>query len=433
MGKRQWPRLIALIAVFVLLLSACAAPAAPTAPAADSAAPAAESAAPAAADAPPTYSTWDEVLAAAQGTTVNWYMWGGSDKINANVDNDIGKVVLERYGVTLNRIPVTDIAEVVNKLLAESAAGVKTGGSADLLWINGENFRTLKNANLLYGPFVDLLPNTKYVNWDDPAMANDFGTPVEGYESPWGHAQFVMEYDTAQVGETPPTTFEALAEWVKANPGKFTYPAIPDFTGSVFVRHLFYWAAGGPEPFMGDFDQAVFDQYAPKVWEYLNDIEPFLWRKGQTYPEAAAMTDLLANKEIAFNMGYGPGNASLNIAQGIYPETIRTFVFDTGTLANNNYVAIPFNASNPAGAMVIANWILDPEMQLIMADPTRWGWLMTIDPTRMSAEQQAQLAAYELGPATLPADVLAAKALPEPKGEWVTAMEKGWTENVLQK
>lgn len=429
MRRRNGLRLIALIAMLTLLVSACTAPA----PAADRSKPTGENGASAAAAAPPTYASWDEVLAAAQGTTVNWYMWGGSDKINADVDNDIGKVVLERYGVTLNRIPVTDIAEVVNKLLNESAAGVTTGGNADLLWINGENFKTVKNANLLYGPFVDLLPNTKYVNWDDPAMANDFGTPVEGYESPWGHAQFVMEYDTAQVGDTPPATFEALAEWIKANPGKFTYPAIPDFTGSVFVRHLFYWAAGGPDPFMGDFDQAIFDQYAPKVWEYLNDIEPSLWRAGQTYPDAAAMEDMLANKEIAFNMGYGPGRASLNIAQGIYPETIRTFVFDTGTLANNNYVAIPFNASNPAGAMVIANWIIDPEMQLIMADPTRWGWLMTIDPTRMSAEQQAQLAGYELGPATLPAEVLAAKALPEPKGEWVTAMEKGWTENVLQK
>ena len=403
MGKRKEFSLIALLAVIVLLLAACAAPATEG-----------EAAAPAAA-APATYATWDEVLAAAKGTTVNWYMWGGSDKINADVDNDIGKVVLEKYGVTLNRIPVTDIAEVVNKLLNESSAGVTTGGSADLLWINGENFKTVKNAKLLYGPFVDLLPNSKYVNWDDAAMANDFGTPVDGLESPWGHAQFVMEYDSAQVGDTPPTTFEALAEWIKANPGKFTYPAIPDFTGSVFIRHLFYWAAGGPEPFMGDFDQAVFDQYAPKVWAYLNDIEPSLWREGQTYPEAAAMTDLLANKEIAFNMGYGPGNASLNIAQGIYPETIRTFVFDTGTLANNNYVAIPFNASNPAGAMVIANWIVDPEMQLIMADPARWGWLMTIDPTRMSAEQQAQLAGYDWGRPRCPRTCSPPRRSPSPR------------------
>ncbi len=81
-----------------------------------------------------------------------------------------------------------------------------------------------------------------------------------------------------------PTTFEALQTWVHENPGTFTYPAIPDFVGSVFIRHLFYWAAGGPDPFLGEFDQAVFDQYAPVVWEYLNDIEPDLWRGGDTYP-----------------------------------------------------------------------------------------------------------------------------------------------------
>ena len=296
--------------------------------------------------APPTYETWDDVLEAARGTTVNWFMWGGDDIINTNVDNDIGDAVAEQFGVTLNRVPVTDTADAVNQVLDESAAGVTTDGSVDLIWINGENFRTLKDADLLYGPWAEDLPNAEYVPWDDPAMANDFGTPVEGYESPWGHAQFVFHYDSADVAE-PPTTFEALQQWIHENPGLFTYPAIPDFTGSVFVRHLFYWAAGGPEPFLGEFDQAVFDEYAPAVWEYLNDIEPDLWRGGETYPEAAAMFDLLANEEIEFNMGYSPGEASLRIADGTYPDTIRTFVMDTGTLSNNNYVAIPFNAVEP--------------------------------------------------------------------------------------
>jgi putative spermidine/putrescine transport system substrate-binding protein len=379
------------------------------------------------------YNSWDEVLAAAQGTTVNWFMWGGSDQINADVDRDIGGVVQEKYGVTLNRVPVADTADAVNKVLDESAAGVDTGGSVDLIWINGENFKTLKQADLLYGPFAQALPNSIYVNWDDPALAFDFGFPVEGYESPWGHAQFVMDYDTAQVGDTPPTTFEALRDWVEANPGKFTYPAIPDFTGSVFIRHVFYWAAGGPEPFLGEFDQATFDEYAPAVWDYLNGIEPYLWREGQTYPEASVMEGLLANGEIAFNMGYGPVRASQNIANGIYPETVRTFVFDTGTMSNNNFVAIPFNANNAAGAMVIANYILSPEFQLIMADPNAWGWLIPTDPRRFPADAQATLASYELGPATLSPDVLAAHALPEANGDWVTAIEQGWTENVLEK
>ena len=379
----------------------------------------------------PEYESWADVLAAAEGTTVNFFMWGGDDKINTDVDTDIGQRVLELYGITLNRVPVGDTAEVVNKLIDESSANVETG-TVDLTWINGENFRTLKDASLLYGPWSESIPNAGYVNWSDPALAFDFGVAVDGYESPWGHAQFVIEYNTDLVGEEPPTTFEDLQAWIHANPGLFTYPAIPDFTGSVFVRHLFYWAAGGPEPFLGEFDQEVFDQYAPVVWEYLNDIEPDLWRGGETYPEAAIMDGLLANQEIAFNMGYGPANAASNILSGTYPETIRTFVFDTGTISNNNFVAIPFNAPNPAGAMVVANYMLSEEFQMKMVDPEGWAWLSPISPAVYSQEFQDAVGAMELHPATLPADILAAAALPEPPPAWVTAMEQGWVENVLE-
>lgn len=379
------------------------------------------------------YTTWGDVLAAAEGTTVNWFMWGGSDVINTNVDNDIGARVEELYGITLNRVPVADTAEVVNKLIDEAAAGMNEGGGVDLIWINGENFKTLKSAELLYGPWSEQIPNAvHYVDWEDPAIAFDFGYPVEGYESPWGHAQFVIEYNTDLVGDTPPTTFEDLQAWIHDNPGLFTYPAIPNYQGSVFIRHLFYWAAGGPEPFLGEFDQAVFDEYAPVVWDYLNDIEPDLWRGGETYPEAAAMIDLLANQEIAFNMDYDPARASTNIEQGIYPESIRTFVFETGTMSNNNYVTIPFNSANPAGAMVVANYLLSPEFQYVLTSPEHWGWLSPQDPSRYPQSYQEAVAEFELGPATLPADVLAQAALPEASADWVTAIEAGWIENVLE-
>lgn len=379
----------------------------------------------------PGFESWEEVLAAAEGTTVNFFMWGGSDIINTNVDNDIGDAVEELYGITLNRVPLVDTAEVINRILNEAEAGVDVG-TADLMWINGENFRTLSDAELLYGPWSESIPNARYVDWDDPALAFDFGNPVNGYESPWGHAQFVMEYNTELVGDDPPTSFEDIAIWIEENPGLFTYPAIPDFTGSVFVRHLFYWAAGGPEPFLGEFDQEVFDEYAPIVWDYLNAIEPNLWRGGDTYPEATIMDTLIANQEIAFNMGYGPAGAANNINEGIYPETIRTFVFDTGTISNNNFVAIPFNAPNPAGAMVVANYILSEEFQVVMVDPDIWGWLSPINPEVYSEEFQEAVAAMELHPATLPSTVLNPAALPEPNGDWVSAIEAGWIENVLE-
>lgn len=378
----------------------------------------------------PGFDTWADVLAAADGTTVNWFMWGGNDTINTNVDNDIGARVEELYGVTLNRVPA-DAADTVNKIIDEAAADVDEG-TVDLIWINGENFRTIKEADLLYGPWAESIPNAQYVNWADPALAFDFGYAVEGYESPWGHAQFVMEFNTAIVGDEAPSTFEDLQVWIHENPGMFTYPAIPDFVGSVFVRHVFYWAAGGPEAFLGEFDQDAYDEYAPAVWEYLNDIEPDLWRGGETYPEAAVLENMIANQEVAFNMGYGPAGASLNIGEGIYPDTIRTFVFDTGTMSNNNFVTIPYNAPNPAGAMVVANFMLSEEFQLAMLDPDRWGWLSPIDPTVYSDEFQAVYGEFEQGIATLGADVLAAHTLPESNGDWVTAIEAGWIENVLE-
>jgi putative spermidine/putrescine transport system substrate-binding protein len=407
----------------LLLLVACAAPAAPTTGQPLQEAPT---------DGVPIYANWEEVLQAAQGDTVNWFMWGGSDTINSVVDADVGGPLHEQFQVTLNRVPIDATADAVNKVINEKAAGKDSGGSIDLIWINGENFRTLKEANLLYGPFTELLPNGQLVNWDDPAVAYDFGVTIDGYESPWASFQWVMEYNSATVGDAPPKSWEALAEWIKANPGRFTYPPPPNHVGSAFVRMLFYWAVGGPEPFLQEFDQAQYDEVAPKVWVYLNDIEPYLWREGQTYPEIAAMADLLANGEIDFAMEYDASRASNFINQGRYPETIRTYVLETGTVANISYVAIPYNTSNPAAALVLANHLLSPAYQISLTDPTRLGWMMAIDPTKLGADDQAALQAMPRGAATLAPEELSSHALPEARASWVAPIDQGWEENVLK-
>jgi putative spermidine/putrescine transport system substrate-binding protein len=195
-----------------------------------------------------------------------------------------------------------------------------------------------------------------------------------------------------------------------------------------------YWAAGGPEQFLGEFDQAVFDEKMPACWEALNDLEPYLWREGETYPEnATRLEDLFANSEVYFDMAYGPANASNLIKQGKYPETTRTFVFDTGTIANTHYVAIPYNSPSKAGAMALANFLLSPEAQLDKAHPDVWGDLPAIDPNLLPAEWQQQFSDLPRGVATLPMDELAAHRLPELQSPWLTAIEQGWEENVLQK
>ena len=82
--------------------------------------------------------------------------------------------------------------------------------------------------------------------------------------------------------------------------------------------------------------------------------------------------------------------------------------------------------------MVVANYMLSEEFQLAMLDPDRWGWLSPIDPSVYSDDFQAVYGEFEQGIATLPAEVLAAHTLPEANGDWVTAIEAGWIENVLE-
>ncbi len=205
--------------------------------------------------------SWDEAVKAARGQTVDWYMWGGSPAVNGYVNGYLAAELKKKYDIHLRQVPVKDIAEVVSKLVVEKQAGKDSDGSVDLMWINGENFRTCKQHNLLYGPFADKLPNQQYVDWSNLTVKNDFGTPVEGLESPWGSAQMVMIYDSIRTPQ-PPRTIPTLIEWIKTHPGRFTYPAPPDFTGSVFVRHFFYYAAGSVDKWQGDYSEADFNNAA---------------------------------------------------------------------------------------------------------------------------------------------------------------------------
>ena len=114
--------------------------------------------------------TWPTILEQARGQTVDWYMYGGFSAANEYVNGYLAPRVRELYGVRLRQVPVKDIAEVVSKMLVEKQAGKTEGGEVDLMWINGENFRTCKRNDLLYGPFADRLPNQKLVDWNRPSF-----------------------------------------------------------------------------------------------------------------------------------------------------------------------------------------------------------------------------------------------------------------------
>ncbi len=371
---------------------------------------------------------WPDIENAARGKTVRFYMYGGFAHTNKWVDGWLAEQVKERYGITLERVPM-DASVFINKLLGEKAAG-QDEGSIDLLWINGENFKNAMEADLLFGPYADLCPNF-IAHVDKDIASTDFGYPTQGYETPYGKAQFVFEYDSAKL-DNPPLSFAELSEWIAANPGMFTYPRPPDFTGSAFVRQAFYATTGGHGQYMDGFDQELFQKNAPALWDYLNGLEDDLWEAGDAYPKDSAILDtLFARGELLLNMSYHPMHAQSKILDGTYPESVRTFVLEEGSIFNLHFTAIPFNAPNKAAAMVVANFLMSPAAQLSKFDPQNWGDYPAIDLSTLSQEWRAKFDNVDLGAPTLKPEVLAKHAVPEIPAPYVEALENGWEDNVL--
>ncbi len=244
---------------------------------------------------------------AARGTEVRWHMWGGSAQINQWVDTYVAGEMKRLHDISVVRVPM-DAPVFVNKLLTEKAAG-KTTGTMDLLWINGENFKNAMQSGVLFGPFTDRLPS--FTAWYDPQKsAHDFGFPVNGFEAPYGRAQFVFEYDTERT-PTPPATLVELADWIRANPGRFTYPQPPQFHGTSFLKQLLLTMHSDRARFQRPAG-ADFDTLTRPLWQWLDAAHPLMWRQGRSLPASGpAQRRLKAEQRNA-----GSPNVAHDLADG---------------------------------------------------------------------------------------------------------------------
>ena len=374
---------------------------------------------------------WDAVLSNSRGQELNLFMWGGSGEINRFVDTVYGPRLETEFGIELNRIPVADTVDAVNKVLSEIQAGRDRGGAVDLIWINGENFQTLRQADALLADWSALIPNARFVDWKAPEVRLDFGLPAEGFESPLGSAQFQFVYDRARFGpEELPRSYAGLLDWVKANPGRFTYPAPPDFHGNRFVKQAFYELTGGSERWLGGFDAAGYADSSPALWAYLQEMKPYLWREGATYPPSIAeLNRLFANDEIDFTFTQLPAGIEADTSAGILPATSRPFVFDTGTIGDSHYLAIPANAAHPEAAMVMANLVLEPELQAAKLAPENgWGDGLAISLALLDSDDRRRIEAVldDLGELALEPARLESVRLSEVTADYTAALERDW-------
>jgi len=370
---------------------------------------------------------YEAALAAARGQVVYFNAWGGDQRINDYI-SWAAEAVSGRYGITLHHVKLTDTAEAVSRVLAGKIAGQTDGGGVDLIWINGENFAAMKKQDLLFGPIIQLLPNMKFVDPKvKPTLLSDFTVPTDGYESPWGMAQLVFFHDTARLLQ-PPRTLPALHDWARTNPGRFTYPAPPDFIGSTVLKQFLLSLVSDRTPLDRPLDAARFDAVTAPLWDYLGELTPHLWRQGKSYPSSSTdLRQLLNDGEVDISMAFNPGDASSAIAQGLLPETVRSFVLEGGTIGNTHFVAIPFNANAKAGALLVADFLLSPEAQARKQDAGIWGDPTVLEMNLLEPQDRAVFDALPKGIATLSPQELG-PVLPEPHPSWMVAIETRWTQ-----
>jgi putative thiamine transport system substrate-binding protein len=378
----------------------------------------------------PALADWQATLAAAKGQTVYFNAWGGDPRTNAFLDW-VGQEVRARYGVTLEHVKLADTAEAVNRVVAEKAAGEMTDGSVDLIWINGPNFAAMKDQGLLFGPFVTGLPNAQYLDLGPGAPATlDFTVPVEGYESPWRLARFVFAHDTAR--GAPPATMAAMADWAAANPGRLTHPDPSNFIGATFLKQALIELAPDPAALQAPVTDAAFAAQTAPLWAWYDALRPNLWRGGESFPaNETAQAQLMNDGEVDIAMFFDPAAPAALIEQDLLPDTARVFVPEGGSIGNISFVAIPFNARAKEGAMVVADFLLDPATQARQQDITVLGSFSVLGPARLPPEAAAAFAALPAHPA-LPTLEALGPTLPEPHGSWMTRLVEEWTRRYVR-
>lgn len=328
----------------------------------------------------PRTQPWSAVLTEARGQTVTMQMWEGDLTVNRYMRTYVAPQLERRYGIRLRLIPGQGDA-IVNQVMTRIEAG-RSHSPVDLVWINGQTFYQLRQIHALWGPFTQVLPNSRLIDWSNPFIAKDFQQPVDDQECPWGNVQLLLIANRDEVPH-PPRTPKQLAAWIHAHPGRFTFDT--SFTGMGFLKSLMYAFAPSPRELEGPFNQATYAGLRDRVFDWIRSVRPDLWRHGETFPsDPAELNRLFASGEVAFTMSYNDDAVDNKVNNGLFPASAYAFVLDSGTLQNSHYIGIVAGSPHEAADMVVVNFLISPEAQWEKLKAQVWGDGTVLDTARLS-------------------------------------------------
>jgi len=301
---------------------------------------------------------WQQTLKAATGQSVYLYAWGGSKAVNEYL-RWATREIAQQYRIKLIHVKVTDPSEPVSRLKAENGRT----SAIDLMWVNGENFAYLKQQGFLLGNLWSDIPNAVFLAVDNLPITVDFGEPMHGFEVPWGIGQFNLIAEDG-VYQQPQVNAKSLLEIAKNNPTTVTYPRPPEFHGTTFLKQfLVDLTDADPRLYQSATTQAQ-EELLPVLWQYLDQLHPYLWQQGKAFPSSAAEQLLLyQQKTLSMAVSFNPNQwLKEKSTQQISESSVRRY-FTDGAITNSHNLAIPKSAPSPEAAKVVINFMLSEKAQ----------------------------------------------------------------------
>lgn len=247
---------------------------------------------------------------------------------------------------------------VFDKLAAAKQAGAVSGVD---LWEASGRLRQGGDAGLIQKVTSKEIPNLDKVPKDTLDRFGSFGTPYRA-------SSVILAYNSAEVKD-PPTTVDALINWIKSNDGKFTYnPPDKGGSGGNFVTRILQ--LGIPQDqltfFQTQYDASK-EQMWEKGWQTLQDLHPHIFQNG-FYPAGnVPVLQTLGKGSIAMAPVWSDQSLSY-LSQKLLPADVKLRQIDPPFAGSAAYLGIPADSKNKEVLYEFLNWLLTPEPQALVVE-----------------------------------------------------------------
>jgi len=337
-----------------------------------------------------TSKEWNLFLESAAGTNVTLYYTTSDENIETWLTRSIVPGVLTNHNINLELIR-KPMSEVIEKLRSQKINEIPTG-SIDLIYIDDDSFKDMKTSELLYGPFLEKIPNYyANINPEDYEFIYEQGVKTDGHYVPVSRDQLMFIYDEDMILE-PPSTMDTFVETLRTAPGQFSFPLPPEKSGVLFMETFIAAYVDYEVLYETVPTRAAIEPLIKPAMDALAKLKPKLWKEGAVFPSDEDQLDqLFYEGKVSFSLSTDTNKASRLAKAELYPYAARAFVFDDGTAGTNDGVVIAHSAPNKSGAMIVANYMISAEAQAYKYAPSKGGSVPVVDTSRMSAEEAKKI------------------------------------------